>query len=235
MRLILINYFFFSILLLPFLPMLPSTKTYIVKKVKKNVQITGKGIDEQWSMSHELTDFSYPWRKEEAPITVFRALYDETHFYFLYRATDSEIIKKSKGLGENDVVHSDRVELFFKGASTKAPYYSLELDALGRVLDTEGFFYEKVDFDWTWPMDGLEIKGSIDKKGYWVEGRISFASLRALGVYDNEGILRTGLYRAEYVTQNDGVIRPKWISWVHPDSETPNFHIPSSFGILKLE
>ena len=132
------------------------------------------------------------------------------------------------------MVHSDRVELFFKGSSDKAPYYSLELDALGRILDTEGIFYKKVDFDWTWPDDGLEVKASIDKSGYWVEGRISFASLRTLGLY-NDGILRTGLYRAEYVTQKDGVIRPQWISWVHPESETPNFHIPSSFGILKLE
>jgi len=234
MRLLFLNFFFFNPLLLPFLLMLPSTKIYSVKKTKKTIQITGKGTDKQWKRAKKLCDFPYPWRTDKAPETVFKALYDETHFYFLYRAIDPEIIQKSKGLGETDVVQSDRVELFFKGATDEGPYYSLELDALGRILDTEGYFRKKVDFDWTWPTNGLEVQASIDETGYWVEGRISFASLRALGLYQDDGILRTGLYRAEYVTQADGIIRPQWISWIHPDSATPNFHIPSSFGVLKL-
>lgn len=214
--------------------MLPTTKTYSVKKAKKSIRLTGEGRDKEWKKVNALCDFGYPWRAEIAPKTEFKALYDETHFYFLYRATDAEIIQKSRGLGEKDVVASDRVELFFKGATDDAPYYSLELDALGRILDTEGRFYKKVDFAWTWPKDGLVVKASIDKTGYWVEGSISFASLRTLGLYHDDGILRTGLYRAEYVTQADGNVRPQWISWIHPDSEKPNFHIPSSFGILEL-
>ena len=230
----LLKYICFIISLLSLTLMLPVNKTYSVKKAKRPILITGKGTDKQWRKAKKLCDFPYPWRLEKAPKTAFKALYDETHFYFLYRATDPEIIQKSKGLGEKDVVQSDRVELFFKGATDEVPYYSLELDALGRILDTEGYFREKVDLDWNWPTDGLEVKASINETGYWVEGCISFASLRALGLYHDDGILRTGLYRAEYVTQADGVVRPQWISWIHPDSDTPNFHIPSSFGILKL-
>jgi len=235
MRLLLLKYFFFTIFLLPFLFVPSTTKTYIVKKAKKPIQITGMGTDKQWKKAKKLCDFPYPWRTEKAPATIFKALYNQTHFYFLYRATDPEIIQKSKGMREKKVVHSDRVELFFKGARDEAPYYSLELDALGRILDTEGTFYKKVNVDWTWPMDGLEVRARVDETGYWVEGSISFASLRALGLYKDDGILRTGLYRATYVTQADGKIRPQWMSWIHPDSETPNFHIPSSFGVLKLE
>ena len=230
----LLKYICFITALLSFTWMLPAIKTYSVKKAKRPIQITGKGTDKQWKKAKKLCDFPYPWRVEKAPETAFKALYDETHFYFLYSASDPEIIKKSKGLGKKDVVQSDRVELFFKGATDEAPYYSLELDALGRILDTEGYFRKKVDFAWNWPADGLEVKASINATGYWVEGRISFASLRTLGLYHDDGILRTGLYRAEYVTQVDGVVRPQWISWIHPDSDTPNFHIPSSFGILKL-
>lgn len=234
MRLLLLKCVFLTILFSSFLFMFPTNKTYVVKKIIKPIQITGKGADRQWKKAKELGDFPYPWRKETAPKTEFKALYDETHFYFLYRAMDAEIIQKSSGLGEKDVVASDRVELFFKGATDDLPYYSLELDALGRILDTEGYFYKEVDFAWTWPTDGLVVKASIDETGYWVEGSISFTSLRTLGLYHDDGILRTGLYRAEYVTQTDGKIRPQWISWIHPDSETPNFHIPSSFGVLEL-
>ena len=53
-------------------------------------------------------------------------------------------------------------------------------------------------------------------------------------MYKDDNILKAGLYRGEYVTLPNGKIDTKWISWVMPDSEEPDFHIPSSFGILKL-
>jgi len=228
------KYIPYLVLIIPSLIMMNLPKKYQVKKIKQAIQITGKGTDKCWKKAELLTDFSYPWRTETPPITQFKALYSETHFYFLYWATNIGIIQKEKVLKEIDVVQSDRVELFFKGKTDTAPYYSLELDALGRILDTEANFYKKVNFDWNWPAGDLVIKASSCEKGYWVEGSISFASLRNLGLYHDDGILRTGLYRVEYVTQADGVVRPQWISWITPDSETPNFHIPSSFGVLEL-
>lgn len=209
--------------------------TYTVKKVSQPIELTGIGSDANWENAIELTDFTYPWRTEDAPNTSFKALYDSENFYFLYRATDAEILTKERGLGERDAVESDRVEIFFKADDKMDPYYSLELDALGRILDTEGKYYRKIDLDWTWPIGHLMVKSSIDADGYWVEGAISFASLRQLGLYKDDNILQAGLYRAEYVTQADGKIIPKWISWILPASENPDFHIPSSFGTFILE
>lgn len=80
----------------------------------------------------------------------------------------------------------------------------------------------------------LTVKASIDEMGYWVEGAISLKSLRYLGMYKNDGILKAGLYRGEYSTDADGSTKPRWLSWINPRSERPDFHIPSSFGILKL-
>lgn len=208
--------------------------TYQVNKITKPIQLSGQGADNQWNNAAELTDFIYPWRSETAPKTVFKALYDDTHFYFLYRATDPEIITKAGALAEKAALNSDRIELFFKGKSDSDPYYSLELDALGRTLDTKANFGEKVDFDWNWPAGELIVKAKIEEDGYWVEGSISLKSMRDLGVYHDDGILRTGLYRAEYVTDENGRATPKWISWVHPNTPKPNFHIPSSFGVLEL-
>ncbi len=213
----------------------PSMKSYTVKKINQALHLTGEGTDEAWENANSLSDFSYPWRKEIAPKTTFKALYNDTHFYFLYRATDPDIITKKRGLGERDVVESDRVEIFFQADDKMNPYYALEMDALARVLDTEGRFYRDIDFDWNWPEGQLVLKASIDSKGYWVEGSISFQSLRQLGVYKDDHILKVGLYRGEYVTEANGDIITKWISWVQPDAEQPDFHIPSSFGILQLE
>ena len=146
------------------------------------------------------------------------------------------IITKKEGLGEKDVVESDRVEIFFKADDKMNPYYALELDALGRVLDTEGKFYRDIDFDWTWPEGHLKVKANTDQEGYTVEGSISFESLRKLGMYKDDKILNAGLYRGEYgTTESSGKVQTKWISWVIPKSEKPDFHIPSSFGVLKLE
>ncbi len=210
-------------------------KTYKVNKIKEDIQLTGNGTDTAWKKASELTDFTYPWRAETAPTTTFKALYNDTYFYFLYRATDPEIITKERGLGERDAVESDRVEIFFKADDKMNPYYSLEMDALGRVLDTKGQFYRKVDFDWDWPAGHLVLKAMTDQEGYWVEGRISFESLRELGMYKDDQVLKAGLYRGEYVTNAKDQEETKWISWVHPDSEKPDFHIPSSFGVLKLK
>jgi len=211
-----------------------NTGKYQVKKIDAAIELTGQGADSQWDKANELTDFKYPWRPESAPKTVFKALYNETHFYFLYRATDPEIITKAGALAEKAALNSDRVELFFKGKSDADPYYSLELDALARILDTKAKFGQKVDFDWNWPANELIVKAKIDDDGYWVEGSISLQSMRDLGIYHDDGILRTGLYRAEYITNGNGKTSPKWISWIDPNTPTPNFHTPSSFGILEL-
>ena len=212
----------------------PSLKTYTVNKVNKEIELTGIGSDIAWQEANELTDFFYPWREETAPQTSFKALYSETHLYFLYRATDPEIIAKERGLGERDAVDSDRVEIFFKSDDNMNPYYALEMDALGRVLDTEGRYYRNIDYDWDWPAGQLVLKASTDAQGYWVEGSITFQSLRQLGMYKDDHILKAGLYRGEYVTESNGDIITKWISWVRPDAVEPDFHIPSSFGILQL-
>ena len=208
---------------------------YPVYKIQESFEIDGKGSQPVWAKAAVLDRFSYPWRNEEAPTTVFRALYNDTHLYFLYWAEDEAIITKndsSMGI-EREVVNSDRVEIFFKANDEMNPYYSLEMDAQARVLDTEGRYYRNIDMDWSWPEGGLHVKSKMEKNGYWLEGMISFASLKALGMH-NGNDLQAGLYRGEYVYDDKVEVEVKWISWIQPDSEHPDFHIPSSFGILRL-
>lgn len=209
-------------------------KRYEVKKIDRPIQLNGNGSDPLWKTANVLTDFTYPWRPESPPATRFSALWDGTYFYFLYRAEDPQIIIPQRGLGEQDAVNSDRVEIFFKADDQMNPYYALEMDALGRMYDTKSSLYRNIDPDWDWPKDDHVLKASIDETGYWLEGALSIASLRELGLYKDDNLLKAGLYRGEYRKMEDGSIDIGWISWIIPDSETPDFHIPSSFGILEL-
>ena len=209
-------------------------KVYEVKKTQNDIVITGHGSDDAWKKANILTEFLYPWQPEDLPPTEFKSLWSDSHFYFLFTVVDDEIITPQRGLGERDAVASDRVEIFFKAKDDNAPYYSLEMDALGRCLDTDGRFGGKVDFDWSWPQDHFVLKVSQHKGGYIVEGSITLESLGQLGIYQGDGILEAGLYRGDYFVKENNETGIKWISWVVADPEKPIFHIPSSFGILKL-
>lgn len=210
-------------------------KQYQVKKTERPVHLSGEGSDPIWAQANELSDFSFPWRPETPPATSFRALWDDTHFYFLYRATDSEIIHKQGGLENRDIGGSDRVEIFFKADDQMNPYHALEMDALGRVMDTRGIYYRNIDYDWKWPAGHLQLMASTDQEGYWVEGSISLESLRQLGLYQDDHLLKAGLFRGDYRQLPAGETEVRWISWILPDSEKPDFHIPSAFGVLQLE
>lgn len=224
-----------SLVLLYGLSVNSQTKTFVVKKASHEINITGYGTDKAWENATILTTFLHPWKPEGLPATSFRALWTDTHLYFLYHVEDYEIITPQRGRGELDAVASDRVEIFFKSDDDKKPYYSLEMDPLGRCLDSKGEFTKYVDFEWDWPIRDFILMASQQKDGYTVEGSISLASLRKLGIYKDDGILNAGLYRGEYYHKDNGEIGIKWISWVVSNPEKPNFHVPNSFGVLKLE
>ena len=208
-------------------------KTYSIKRLKENLLMTGKGSDPQWGAADILTDFHYPWEKEDAPLTSFKALHNEEWVYFLFDVKDDDVNIRQKTNDKTEVATSSRAEIFFRKDEELNPYYCLELDPIGRVLDYKATYHRQFDVAWSWPKDGLVIKTDRTNDGYTVEFSISKASLRQLGLL-NKDILQAGLFRANCSHAN-GEETFKWISWMSPKAETPDFHIPSSFGILRLE
>ncbi len=209
---------------------------YRVKNVSSSKLLAhGKLKDSIWEKANELKDFSFPWEDELAPDTSFRALYDDANFYFRFDVEDSNILTHVVVDHKMEVVNSDRVEIFFRRDEALNPYYCLEMDARGRVLDYRVNYYRKFDYEWQWPgNDNLKVIASENEYGYSVEGIISLSSLRELGLLKNS-ILEVGLYRAYRMQFPINQAKFKWISWVKPKADKPDFHIPSSFGILKLE
>lgn len=207
--------------------------TYSIRKIDEEISLTGKGDDPKWQQARPLTDFSYPWEKEAAPPTTFKALHNDDWVYFLFIVADDDVNIRKETNHKSEVAASSRAEIFFRIDERLAPYYCLEIDPLGRVLDYEARYHRKFDTNWSWPKDQLVIKSDQRKDGYSVEFAISKKSLQQLKLLKNN-TLEAGLFRANCAFKANGEADFKWISWLQPDAKTPDFHIPSSFGTLRL-
>lgn len=210
-----------------------SIRTYTVNKIERSISLSGKGDDPQWKLASNLTDFHYPWDPGTPSPTSFRALHDDHWLYCLFSVSDPAPYIHVERNRKTEVAASSRAEIFFKADDKLNPYYCLEIDPTGRVLDYEAAHYRKFNFEWSWPKDHLQVKTHRNTAGYSIEIAISKASLRQLGLLKGN-TLHAGLFRGDRLPPHGGEEEFKWISWVRPDAETPDFHIPSSFGLLRL-
>jgi Carbohydrate family 9 binding domain-like len=229
------TYISYFILLMATVTLFEETKTYSVRKIQGDeLHVTGKGDSPQWKKAAELSDFIYPWENKKATSMTFKALHSKDWFYCLYTVLDADVKVFVKNNDKLEVVKSERVEIFFRKDDRLSPYYGLELDPLARVLDYEAEYPRKFNSTWSWPKGKLIVKTNRTKQGYTVEVAIHKTSLEELGLLNNQKI-EAGIFRAECDDVNGDEEKIKWISWLKPDSETPDFHIPSSFGVLRLE
>ncbi len=198
--------------------------TYIAKR---------SGMLPEWDRAEVLDEFHSPWTQDGVPPMTFRALWNEDAFMFRFEVVDSDIRIYTATNHKMEVVHSDRVEVFFRTNEKMDPYYCLEMDPLGRVLDYRTVFYRKFEYGWQWPGNGsLNVRTGLLPLGYWVEGAIRLNSLRELGLL-KDGKLEAGLFRGKCLEPHPNSSF-QWISWVKPESETPDFHIPSAVGNIHL-
>lgn len=210
-------------------------KEYQVHLIKeKQLIISGNGDDLEWDNAQILTDFCSPWSTGKGKEVIFKALWDRENLFFNFTVLDTEIHIEKKDDSIESIGNSDRVELFFRTDPAMNPYYCLEIDTRGRVMDFIAYPDKNFDFNWNWPKNELTVKSSVKANSFIVEGSISIESLKSLSLIKNNRI-ETGIFRAKYIkTQNESV-KPNWITWINPNTETPNFHIASSFGVLILK
>jgi hypothetical protein len=182
-----------------------------------------------------LTDFSFPWTKRTPPATEFRALWDKQRLYFLFDVTDEDVVLGDGVDAKEKVIGSDRVEILFSTGPKLNPYYGIEIDPRGEVLDYQATYHRQINWDWS--CDGLVVATSRHDFGYTVEGfipRSTFEQLSCLHQDEAGYYLRAGLYRAEF--SHDAAAGPvieDWMSWVDPQVASPDFHVPTSFGVIR--
>ena len=218
-----------------FVPPVKTMKQYHVRNIQENeIIITGKGDSPLWENAIPLTDFAYPWENEITHSVTFSALHNKDWLYCLFTVRDKDVKIFRVNDDKSEVIKSDRVEIFFRQDDRLSPYYCLELDPLARIYDYEAQYHRIFKTDWSWPAGQLIVKTHQTEDGYSVEIAVHKNSLRNLGLLKDD-LIEAGLYRAECISINDTGAEMKWISWMMPDSPTPDFHIPSSFGVLLLE
>ncbi|SEA92539.1 Carbohydrate family 9 binding domain-like [Flavobacterium gillisiae] len=209
-------------------------KIYKVNLIKSDeLTITGKGESSLWEQSEVLNDFISPWDATQRSEIEFRALWDGKYLFFCFTVYDSKIHIDTKDDSIDSIGNSDRVELFFRPDASLNPYYCLEIDTAARVMDFKAYPDKNFDFNWNWPKDEISVKSSKDELSFTVEGAISLDSLNKFTLI-KENKIETGIFRAKYNSKQNIHFEPTWISWVHPNTEEPNFHIASSFGVLYL-
>ena len=209
-------------------------KEYQAKHITEILDISKGSTQIPWEKAEVLTDFCNPWDTKRKFDTTFRALHDQKHFFFRFEVKDDSIYIDEKSDDYESIGASDRMELFFRKDSSLAPYYCMEIDPKARVMDFKAWPNKDFDFDWGFPQEHLQVKSQIIDEGYWVEGTISLDVLKDLHLLKNDS-LETGIFRAKFVKFEDKSYKPVWITWVNPETKTPDFHTASSFGLVKLE
>ncbi len=210
-------------------------KTYCLQPISEELTLTGKGEDLQWKKADLLSDFGYPWDgKNDIKSVSFKAVHSKKWVYALFEVHVDNVKTYVSNNNKTEVINSDRVEMFFRRDDRLAPYYCLEIDAMGRVFDYEAEYHRKFNTQWSWPAQQLLVHTHQTKNDYTVEIALSKDSLTSLGLLQGTRI-QAGLFRGECEELKGDIASMKWISWLAPDSPTPDFHIPSSFGELILE
>lgn len=211
-------------------------KTYLVRPAKAPApRIDGVLEAREWPAESWDAEMTFPWREKAAPATAFSLQADDEALYFAFRVVDEDVvIIEGSPDDESLVARGDRVEMFFARDGALKEYYSLEIDPRARVLDYQASFYRRFDRGWDFP--GLEVAARQRPDGYDVEGRLPFGDLESMGLaLSPDEPLLAGVFRGEFSHGGSGDIDESWISWVRPDAEEPDFHIPSSFGCLRLQ
>ena len=209
--------------------------TYNVNLIEKNqFNISGKGDDVLWNKAAILDNFVSPWNTDKKSEIIFKALWDRENLFFNFTVFDTEIHIEKKDDSVESIGNSDRVELFFRPDDSLNPYYCLEIDTCSRIMDFIAYPNSNFDFNWDWPQNNLKVKSSINADSFIVEGSISIKSLKRFNLINNN-IIETGVFRAKYKKTQNKTFEPTWITWVNPNTETPNFHISSSFGRFILQ
>jgi hypothetical protein len=228
--------------MLSFVPTVYAVNTgaiYDVDLVKNpSVAIDGQLNEAAWHNASEINGmFHFPWEKQKAPDTKFKAFHDGNTLYFSFEVVDKEVLVDEEWKDESTVDNEDRVEIFFGGGKidqpdnyNMQPYYAVEVDARGRVHDYSVVYYRH--FDSNWKMPGLKTAAVQTSNGYVVEGSIPLKSLRDAKLIQ-DGRMNVGLFRAEFSKKGDET-QMQWISWVSPATDYPDFHVESAFGTFRL-
>ncbi|MFY0605085.1 MAG: hypothetical protein JXR10_00120 [Cyclobacteriaceae bacterium] len=182
-----------------------------------------------WDKAEVLTDFVDPWRNIRTDSIRFRALHGDSALHLKYEVDEPSPITPEGQDVLSTVGNSDRVEIFLTTNNQLDPYYGLEIDSLGRILDFKANYHRQFDYQWKWPKSALTIETNISSSCYCVIITLQKDFLEELKLIKNNQI-QCGIYRGRPTGHGDF----EWFTWIDPKTKIPDFHLPESFGTILL-
>lgn len=137
--------------------------------------------DEAWKTASQVTGFK-TWRPdyghEPGGQTIAYAMYDAENMYFAFRAFDPDPAKIKASMASRDSIRPDDwICLNLDSFNDQQALYSFYVNPLGIQMDSRfAANKEDIGFDTVW-----YSAGRVDEKGYTVEMRIPFKSIRYSG------------------------------------------------------
>lgn len=209
-----------------------NTGEYVLTRTNDKITIDGEFSEKAWTKTNVISGFVYPWNPDKAQPITFRAMYNENSLFLAYQMVDDVVIAPDYVSGEQDLIEQDRVEIYIGADNTMDKYFCIEMDVKGRKLDYMGRFHRQ--FDFSWEFNDVKHKGSYTADGYQVEAAISLKALDDLGVI-KDGVFYAGVYRADFHYGPDSSVVHVYSSWLDPQVDEPDFHVPASLGVFHLE
>ena len=209
-----------------FIPMLSSCSLVNIYETKTTEFI-------KWETIPVFKDFVSPWNGKAFGETTFQYYNDTTWFYFLFKVVDEDIQICDTSLNDAlNTLQSDRVELFFTKDSLMQPYYTFEMDAVGRLFDARCFILpqhktnpKQINANWHIDENDFRFTSNKTKRGYIVEGKVRMSFLQSEQLILNNK-LWCGIQRADFSATSPA----QWICAKDPQTNHPEFHC---WGVFK--
>ncbi len=148
-------------------------RLYEAIRAEQPPTINGK-LDEQCWEDASATNMFVKFAKGPAEIqqTVWRAVYDDTHFYLgvtCYEANVGNILAHTNTRDNSNVMSDDALEIFIRPSLSSDVYYQFAANSLGTRFDGK-------QFDQGWDGD-WEAAGSVGENAWYLEAAFSFDSI----------------------------------------------------------